>query len=122
MDEARPSRRNLSSVFVRIGGAWIVAGALLKLLFGTPADLPAPVRNGSPFRPDLTFWLAIAAELAVGLLSLLHPRAAWPILSFVLLFFVAILVKLVLAGAKSCGCFGKAIPFPPGLMLAIDAA
>jgi hypothetical protein len=112
MDESRPARRNYSSLFVRIGGGWIVAGAILKLLFGTPADLPAPVRNGSP----------IAAELAVGLLSLLHPRVAWPILSLVLLFFVAILVQLVLEGAKSCGCFGKAIPFPPGLMLAVDAA
>ncbi|HET6203514.1 MAG TPA: hypothetical protein VFI25_12010 [Planctomycetota bacterium] len=114
-----PIRRRLAPISIRVGGAWILAGALLKLFKGTPADLPAPVRDFLP-NMDLTFWGAIAAETFAGVLALLHPRAAWPLLSLVLLLFIGILGKLIAAGAASCGCFGPTIKFPPELMLAID--
>jgi hypothetical protein len=112
-------RTRLALISIRIGGAWILLGGLLKLFLGTPADLPGPVRDFLS-NIDLTFWGAICAETFVGILALLHPRAAWPLLSLVLLLFVGILGKLIAAGAHSCGCFGPTITFPPALMLAID--
>ena len=35
----------LAALFVRLGAAWLLAGALFKLLAGTPADLPPVVQD-----------------------------------------------------------------------------
>jgi hypothetical protein len=116
---------HLPPLVVRVAGLWILAGALFKLFLGTPADLPAPVRD---FGADvglgvgLTYRIAIGIELALAFLALLRPRLGW--LPLVLLFavFDAVLVALVANGAASCGCFGSKIPVPPAVMLAVDSA
>ena len=108
-------------VVTRLAGLWVLAGAIFKLLWGNPADLPLIVQE---LPPDLglTYRVAIAAELSVGLLALLKPRWAWLLLIALLVLFNIALVTQIQAGAESCGCFGEKIPVPPAVMLGIDTA
>lgn len=112
----------LSLPAVLLVTAWLAAGALFKLLAGSPADLPPTVREMSPLGLDATFKTAISVELAVASLALFAARLAWPLLVGVLLVFLGVLAPLVAAGAESCGCFGSSVPIPPAAMMGIDGA
>ena len=114
-----PSSGLFAVVVTRLAGLWVIAGAVFKLLWGNPADLPQIVQD---LPPDLglTYRVAIAAELSVGLLALLKPRWAWLLLIALLVLFDIALVTQIQQGAASCGCFGSKIPIPPAVMLGID--
>ena len=118
-----PSERGgtLPPLIVRLAGLWILAGALFKLLQGTPNDLPQIVRD-FPLELGLTYKLAITLELCVAFVALLRPRWAWLLLCLVFLLFDAVLMTQIVGGAASCGCFGSQISIAPGTMLAIDTA
>lgn len=118
-DDAR--RHKIADFVVRLGGVWILSGALFKLLLGTPADLPSIVRE-LPLDVGLTYKLAISTELAIAAFALLVPRIAWPAVASLMAVFCAILVKLWLDGDANCGCFGSSVTFPPWAMLLIDGA
>lgn len=105
----------------RLAGLWIMAGALFKLLQGTPNDLPRVVRD-APLELGLTYNLAIAVELCVALLALLRPRWSWVPLVGILLVFEGVLATQIAAGDASCGCFGAKLSFPPWLMVTIDTS
>lgn len=112
------------TVLVRTAATWILAGALFKLLVGSPNDLPTSVREFSAdafgFSAVLTYQLAIAIELSIAAFAWLRPDRAWTMAAAQLAVFCAVLTPLALAGAKSCGCFGSKIPVPPWAMLSID--
>ncbi|HVS17332.1 MAG TPA: hypothetical protein VMT18_01940 [Planctomycetota bacterium] len=104
---------------VRLAALWILLGALFKLFVGSPNDLPPMVRD-FVLGPTLTFQLAIAIELSIALPALLLPRRVWALVALQLAVFCAILVPLMLSGAKSCGCFGSKVAVPPWVMLVTD--
>jgi hypothetical protein len=111
----------LSPTVVRAVALWLLAGALFKLLAGSPNDLPSTVQQAfSVFGVARTFKLAISIELAIAIATLLAPRLAWPLIALQMLVFIGVLIPLVLAGEASCGCFGSKIPIPPAVMMAID--
>jgi hypothetical protein len=115
------SRSSFAAIVVRLAGLWILAGAVAKLFLGTPKDLPELVRNLSPFGVDLTFHLVIGVELAIVCLAFLKPRLAWPVVIALFAFFDYLLVTLLLAGEKNCGCFGATIKVSPWVMLGVDS-
>ena len=119
--ETPGSRSGFAAIVVRLAGLWILAGAVAKLLLGTPKDLPEIVRQITPFGIDLTFHLVIGVELAIVCLAWLKPRLAWPVVLALFAFFDFILVSQLLAGAESCGCFGATIKVQPELMLGVDS-
>jgi len=134
MPQDRPQRFAL--VALRLAALWVAAGALFKLFAGTPNDLP-PVVQQLAIGRDLTFRLAIAAELTVVFAVLLRPRWSWPLIvalfaafDVVLALLVGLLVReegVTLLAALfspdvSCGCFGSTITIPPGVMMSIDSA
>ena len=115
--------------------AWLFTGALVKLLDGTPALLPKPVRGaytwmanlvGMGAEADLTRFFDIALrgtismEFTLAAAMILLPRFSRAIAALVLTLFVAILVSVVISGDASCGCFGSKGP-PPIVVLIIDA-
>lgn len=103
---------------------WILAGALLKLLAGSPSNLPSILVKGAGAAGlDLMFLLrySIGVELAaVGLVYILPHLARW-IEGILLGVFLFILVGDLLAGASSCGCFGS-VQVHPVIMLVVDGA
>lgn len=117
-----PLRTPLSvAVASRAVGLWILVGCALKAFVGTPGDLPAILRSlPLPLPIGTTFALVLGIEAFVGIAMLLRPGRAWPLATLVLLVFIAVLTTQVVAGAKSCGCFGSKIQVPPWAMLAID--
>jgi len=122
MTQDPSSRSGFGSIVVRLAGLWILAGAIAKLLLGTPKDLPAIVREHSPFGLDLTFHLVIGIELALVALAWIVPFLSWPLIVALFGFFDFILVSQMRAGAQSCGCFGATIKVDPRIMLAVDSA
>ncbi len=113
----RPGR--LAAWVLRLLGLWVLAGALFKLLLGTPADLPRAVRE-LPVDLGLAYKLVITVELGIAFLALLRPRWAWPPALLLLLVFDAVLATQIAAGETNCGCFGSQVHVPPAVMLAID--
>ncbi len=107
-------------VVTRIGALWVLVGAALKLFLGTPYDLPRIVQQ-LPLDLVLTYQIAIAAELTVGVLAMLKPRWAWLLLLTLLLLFDVALITQIRDGEASCGCLGSSITVPPVLMLVIDS-
>jgi hypothetical protein len=117
---ANPSSSStLARIALLLTAAWLLAGALFKLLVGTPGDLP-PVLFALPLPKDAIYRLAIAAEFVIVALALLKPRIGWWLCAAAMVVFDVILTQLIASGAKSCGCFGGKIEMPPQLMLAID--
>ena len=109
------------AVFVtRLGALWVLVGAALKLFLGTPYDLPQIVQQ-LPLDLVLTYQIAIAAELTVGVLAMLKPRWAWLLLLTLLILFDVALITQIRDGEASCGCFGSAIDVPPIVMLVVDS-
>ena len=104
----------------RVAALWVLVGACLKLFMGTPLDLPRVVRE-LPLDTQLTFQIAIAAELTVGILAMLKPRWAWLLLLTLLLLFDVALITQIREGATDCGCFGAEVTMPPAVMLVIDS-
>ncbi|MGE0192892.1 MAG: hypothetical protein AB7T63_12720 [Planctomycetota bacterium] len=105
-----------AALMPRLAALWVLCGAVLKLVTGSPRDLPELVRN-LPLDDVLTFQAAISAELFLGVLVLLLPRRAWPLLLALLVAFAALLVPQL--DRASCGCWGSAT-MSPSLMLGMD--
>lgn len=114
------SRSQWSVWITRVVGLWILAGATLKLIWGNETQLPRIVLQ-LPLEPELTFRLAVAAEICIGLLALLRPRWSWLLVIALLVLFDVALVTQILEGQESCGCFGTKFPVSPWVMLAIDS-
>lgn len=110
----------LAAACVRAAALWVAFVATVKLLKGSPNDLPRVVQNFIDMDLGLKFQVVVAIELAVVVLALLRPRWAWPFLVGMFALFVGLLAKLIADGETSCGCFGGAIKVPPVAMLAID--
>jgi hypothetical protein len=109
----------LATVIVRGAALWVLLGALLKLVSGTPADLPLLVKD-LPLDDLVTFQAALAVELAIGVFALVAPRrGVWP-LGALLLTFAVVLVWQLAQEAPACGCFGQAVVVDPALVLGID--
>lgn len=106
---------NLPIVLVSL---WVLAGALFKLLAGTPADLPQVVRD-FPLELGLTYKLVIGIELVFATLGLLRPRLGWFPLAAQLVVFLGVLATQL--GDENCGCFGSNLSVSPWAMLAVDA-
>jgi hypothetical protein len=112
--------RDLTAITVRLAAVWVAAGALFKLLAGTPNDLP-PVLHGLPVSIDLFFKLAVGIELAIVCTAILRPKLAWiPLVGLFTVFDVILAISLA-GGEESCGCFGSSITIPPAVMMAIDS-
>lgn len=109
-----------AGVAARAAGVWILLGCAAKAFVGTPADLPAVVRD-LPFALGTTFALVIGIEALVGLATLLRPGRAWPLATLLMLVFAAVATVQMAAGTTSCGCFGAKIHVAPWAMLAADA-
>ncbi len=107
---------------VRLAALWLATGALAKLFIGTPAFLPAFIREQTPFSLDHTYMLVIGIELAIVALAFLRPRQIWWVLAGLFVFFDFILSTQIAAGEESCGCFGGQIQVSPWLMMGIDTA
>lgn len=118
MTEPHPSRP-LATTVVVVTALWVLAGACFKLFWGTPADLPQPVRD-FPLELGLTYNLAISIEIAIALVALLKPRWGWLPQVLLLVVFDLVLAMLMAAGAENCGCFGSSITMPPWAMMTID--
>lgn len=110
-----------ASLVPRLAGLWIVLGASLKLLLGSPSDLPEVLRD-LPLRLVLVFQVTIALEFAVGLWALLRPARGWLPAALLLGAFLGVLTVQVARGESHCGCFGAALTVAPELMLAVDGA
>ena len=108
-----------ATLAVLFAASWVAAGALFKLLAGSPNDLPPAVQDFF-LGPVQTFRAAIAIELCIVILALLRPRHAWLPLCALFSVFLAVLFPLVRAGVESCGCFGSSVTITPQAMMAID--
>ena len=103
----------------RLVGLWILVGAALKLLYGTPMDLPQLVQD-LPLALGTKFRLALTVEFLVGAFALLRPARGWLPALLLASAFLIVLGSQVAAGASSCGCFGAALAISPVVMLVID--
>jgi len=122
MNQASSPRSGFGSIVVRLAGLWILIPALAKLFLGTPKDLPAFVRDQSPFGLDVTFHVVIGIELTLVALAWIAPFLAWSPIVALFVFFDFVLVTQMRAGAKNCGCFGESIHVDPHVMLWVDSA
>lgn len=124
----RPAGRLRSAIAVLVARVaiplWLGAGAVLKLVDGSPSNLPAAlVKWLGGIGVDLRFVLelSIAAELVVAGVMVLVPGLARPVGIAMLAAFVPVLIGDLALGASSCGCFG-AVQVPPWVTLATDVA
>lgn len=125
MSEPAPSAPPRFAPFARVAllltAAWILTGAVFKLLVGTPNDLPPVLFDLLPLSKVLIYQLAIAAELVIVALALVKPRLGWWLCAAAMVVFDLILVQLIASDAKTCGCFGGKVEMPPQNMLLIDS-
>jgi len=101
---------------------WILAGALFKLLDGSPSTLPGVViRLSGAIGFDLGFVLhfMVAVELVVVGVIWLLPTLARIAGAALLSVFMLTLVGELVNGASSCGCFGT-VTVHPAVTMAID--
>ena len=101
---------------------WLGIGAVLKLIDGSPSNMPAALvkwlgGNGM----DLSFLLefTIAVELVVAGVMVLLPGLARLAGIVMLGSFLPVLIGDVALGASSCGCFGAG-QVPPWVTLVTD--
>lgn len=116
--------RSASAVFIaRVAvPLWFGAGAVLKILDGSPSNLPtAVVKWLGGVGVDLRFVLefSIAVELVVVGVMVLIPGLARLAGIAMLASFLPVLIGDVAMGASSCGCFG-AVQVPPWVTLVTD--
>ena len=109
---------------IRFAALWVLTGAIIKIGWGTPADLPGVIRGlaSSERGQDILFMSVVAVETLIGVTALIAPRLGWPAIVSALTVFCGVLVKQIADGETSCGCFGSAVVVPPWLMLGIDGA
>jgi hypothetical protein len=120
-DPVEPSRRApLTDAWIVVISAWVAAGAIFKLIWGTPALLPEVVR-GVPLELGVTYNLAIGIELALAAVALTRPRIGWLLLAALLAVFDVVLTTQIAAGTENCGCFGNKLSMPPWVMMVIDS-
>jgi hypothetical protein len=101
---------------------WLTTGAVLKLIDGSPSNLPAAiVKWVGGHGVDLRFVLesSIAVEFVVAGVMVLLPGLARLVGILMLGAFLPILIGDVALGATSCGCFG-AVQMSPWITLATD--
>ena len=105
--------------------AWVLTGAVFKLLSGTPATLPQLFQSTAKdlgIAMDPLLYTLIALELfAVGVM-LCIGRFARLMAGFMLSSFCLILIGEWIKKAESCGCFGGTIEIEPWQMLVMDGA
>jgi hypothetical protein len=125
IEEDRPGNLR-SSVAILLARAiiplWLGIGAILKILDGSPSNLPAAlVKWLGGFGVDLRFVLefTIAVELIVVGVMILVPGLARLVGILMLASFMPVLIGDVALGASSCGCFG-AVQIPPWVTLVTD--
>lgn len=102
---------------------WLGIGAVLKIMDGSPSNLPAAmVKWLGGLGVDLRFVLefSIAVELIVVGVMILVPGLARLAGILMLASFLPVLIGDVALGASSCGCFG-AVQIPPWVTLVTDA-
>lgn len=116
-----PARSRLALLPVWAIALWVLAGATFKLFWGTPALLPAVVRD-VPLELGLVYNLAIGIELAIVAVALVRPSWGWILQAALLVVFDAVLTTQIAAGETNCGCFGSKLSLSPWLMLGIDSA
>ena len=104
-----PSRPRIAALIIRILGLYVLVGALAKVLWGAPSDLPAVLLNAIEWDPEGLFVLVIAVELMTSGVVLIAPRVGWPFLACVLSGFLTVLVLQASMGESSCGCFSSTI-------------
>lgn len=114
-------RKPFALLVVWLIAAWVLTGAVFKLVWGTPALLPEVVRD-LPLELGLTYKLAIGIELAIVAVALTRPRWGWVLEALLLLVFDLVLTTQIGAGVENCGCFGGKFSMSPKLMMAIDTA
>jgi hypothetical protein len=105
---------------VRIAGAWIALGGVLKTVSGLPSDLPVPILS-LDLDPLMILTVAATVELLVGTVAMIAPRRGWMPAAALLGLFIVILAGHWWQGGGSCGCFGTALALPAWVMLAADA-
>lgn len=101
---------------------WLGVGAVLKLIDGSPSNLPAAlVKWLGGIGMDLRFVLefSIAVEFVVVGVMILLPGLARFAGIIMLGSFLPVLIGDVALGASSCGCFG-AVQIPPWVTLVTD--
>ena len=107
---------------------FIASGALAKVLYGSPYELPQFILYYARALLGLgelhTFLIVVATELCLALALALQRRWAFALARLVLGGFIVVLLLQWLdasrhGGAASCGCFGAASP-PIGVMLAAE--
>lgn len=102
---------------------WLSSGAMLKLLTGSPLDLPLVVQwvfGRMGVQPWPAQMVVVAIELVLALLIAMHARAARPLALLTLVGLVVIATDQVTHSANTCGCFGT-LAVPAWLVLVIDA-
>ncbi len=114
------SRPRVTGVVVRIVAMYVLLGAVAKVLWGAPSDLPAALLDMVRWNEQNLFDLVIFVELFVAGLALVSPKIGWPLVSAALTGFVIVLVQQLRGGEASCGCFGSAFTVPTQVMLGID--
>ncbi|MFV1959484.1 MAG: MauE/DoxX family redox-associated membrane protein [Planctomycetota bacterium] len=119
MEQRSASGGTWAVALLRVIGLWVLAGALMKLFLGSPVDLPRVVRD-LPIDTIVSYRVAIAAELCIGLLALLRPRWSWLLVIALLVLFLGALVMQVVHNEASCGCFGSRLVVSPKIMLGLD--
>ncbi|NNF42454.1 MAG: hypothetical protein HKN62_05305 [Phycisphaerales bacterium] len=102
--------------------AWVLTGAVFKLLEGNPGLLPRNILlAGDKMGIDLDLLLAIliGLEIFAAAVMLFLARFARPMAVFMLAVFCLVLIGEMARGNTSCGCLGGHSP-PPWLMLGVD--
>jgi len=125
--ESRPISALIGQVLVRVVvPAWILTGAIFKLIEASPSLLPRysildPASRIEFINLEVLLATLIGLEITAAMAMIFLPRIARLTAIFMLACFCAILINEIRNGATSCGCFGGWSP-PPELMLAIDGA
>ena len=122
-------RWRIGDVLVRIIlPVFIASGALAKVLYGSPYELPQFIlyyaRAVLGIGELHTFLIVVATELCLALTLALQRRWALPLSRIILGGFIVVLLLQWLDASRhgkpaSCGCFGAASP-PIGTMLAVE--
>ncbi|MCH7797253.1 MAG: hypothetical protein IID28_02255 [Planctomycetes bacterium] len=113
----------LSRVFVP---AWVLTGALFKLMEGTPSNLPGKTILPLAARMNLDLHWTLAVLIGLEFLAiavmLCMARLARPMAIFLLSVFCLVLIgEMVQGNVTSCGCLGN-VKIPPWVILAIDGS
>jgi hypothetical protein len=102
--------------------AWIMTGAVFKLVEAKPSLLPRGIiQDGARLGVNLDYLLAtlISLEFFAALVIFFVGRLARVTALVMMSIFVLVLIREIAAGRTSCGCLGAASP-SPWVMLAVD--